>query len=798
MEFAMVTDGQVKELRRLLNTGKSLVTSARMTEMDKKTARHYRDDDRLPSQRKSERNYRTRIDPFAGVWDEVQRRLEGEPKLQAKTLFGWLQDRYPGQFPDSTRRTFERRVLLWRSTQGPDKAVMFPQVHHPGQIAASDFTVMNELRVTIAGARFEHTLFHCVLTYSNVESVSLCFSESFEALSAGIQKAFWEFGGVTNRHRTDSLSAAVNNHSSRKILTDRYTALMDHYGSKSEQTNPRCANENGDIESSNGHLKNVIDQALLLRGSRDFASREDYMEFVEGVIARRNDGCRERFAIEQQHLSRLPDSKLDTDDLVTNIRVHSSSTIQVRKNTYSVPSRLIGQKVDVKISAEWIDVTHHGIAVQRMPRLIGAGRSEINYRHVIDSLIRKPGAFENYKYHQDMFPTSHFRIAYDMLCDAHAPKVAVRRYLEILALAAHESQDAVQGALRIQIQEGDGIDVDLVKQSVVAATEIRPATDVDIEPPNLSDFDSLLLYPDMESPCNDPTDNQDQTEGNSITRDAEEGNNGQPQDSRRPTDRAVPLPASADVPGSVSPSRRSSCDGETLSRGVSRGVDDTRMRIETRGKNPTLDDTVASSTGQDMGVVQVRSSSLGGDASVGKPARRIVPGPAGELTRFWEARLGEVTCTLRACESLDWSRSEHVVHDVQLVGATIVDRQAGSSFTETDQTVVTLRGSDDRRPGLCAAEPRGDGSVVHSVGGTLRAGQRAADKQPGVQQVGPDLQGRDDDGRGDRSVGPPQRDHRVECSELPSGNGQAEEIEATIERNIKGPNNFMMGNSNCR
>ena len=794
----MVTDGQVKELRRLLNTGKSLATAARMAEMDKKTARQYRDDDRLPSQRKSQRNYRTRIDPFADVWDEVQRRLEGEPKLQAKTLFGWLQGRYPGRFPDSTRRTFERRVLLWRSTLGPNKTVMFPQLHHPGQIAASDFTVMNELRVTITGARFEHTLFHCVLTYSNVESVSLCFSESFEALSEGIQKAFWEFGGVTKRHRTDSLSAAVNNHSSRKLLTGRYAALMDHYGSTPEQTNARCANENGDVESSNGHLKNVIDQALLLRASRDFASREEYMNFVEDVIARRNEERRERFTVEQQHLSQLPDSKLDTDDIVMDILVHSSSTIQVRKNTYSVPSRLIGQKVDAKVSAEWISVTHHGTAVQRMPRLIGVGGSAINYRHVIDSLVRKPGAFENYKYQQDMFPTSHFRIAYDMLCDAHAPKVAVRRYLEILALAAHESQDAVQDALRIQIQKGDGIDVNLVEQWVVATTEIRPATDVDIEPPSLSDYDSLLQHPDMESPCDDPTDNQDQSEDNSITRDIEAAGEWQHPQPRRSTDRTVPLPTTADVPGSVSPIRRSSCDGEALSRGVSIGVDNTRVRSETRGQDPAVDDPIASSARQDVGVVQVRSRSAGGGASTGKLARRIVPGPAGELARFWEARIGEVTCTLRACQSLDWSRSQHVVHDVQLVGATTADRQAGPSFTKADQTVVTLRGSDDRRPGLRAAESRGDGSVVHSVGGTLRAGQRVVDKQPGIQQVGPDLQGCDDDGRRDRSIGTPQRDHRVERAELSSGNGQAEQIEVTIQSDNQGPNNFMIGNSNCR
>jgi hypothetical protein len=292
-EVAMVTDGQVKELRRLLASGKTLAVSARMTEMDEKTARQYRRDERLPSQRKKPRDYRTRIDPFAEVWAEVQRRLEAEPLLQAKTLFQWLQDRQPGLYPDSTRRTFERRVRLWRSTQGPNKPVMFPQVHDPGRIAASDFTVMNELHVTIAGVSFEHLLFHCVLTYSNVESVTLCFSESFEALSEGIQNAFWEFGGAPARHRTDSLSAAVNNHSSRKELTARYAALMDHYGCEPERINVRCANENGDVESSHGHLKNRIDQALLLRGSRDFASREDYMDFVQALIVLASCcGCR--------------------------------------------------------------------------------------------------------------------------------------------------------------------------------------------------------------------------------------------------------------------------------------------------------------------------------------------------------------------------------------------------------------------------------------------------------------------------------------------------------------------------
>ena len=402
----MTTDGQVSELRRCLAAGKSLAASARMASMDKKTARSYRDDQALPSQRKKPRQYRTRLDPFVDVWAEVEQLLLAEPRLKAKTLFDDLLARHPGEFDDSTRRTFERRVASWRAIDGPNKPVFFPQDHHPGRFAASDFTVCNSLGVKIAGATFNHTLFHSVLTYSNVESVSLCFSESFEALSEGIQNAFWEFGGVPTQHRTDSLSAAVRNHSDRTTLTVRYAALMDHYGCVAQKTNARQPNENGDVESQNGHLKDRIDQAMLLRGSRDFASRDEYMTFVQEIVTRTNATRRQRFDEERTVLQSLPESRLDTDDSLTGIRVSKSCTIHVRANTYSVPSRLIGCKVDVRISAETITVTHQGHEIQTMGRLVGKQAASINYRHVIDSLVRKPGAFADYRYREEMFPSS--------------------------------------------------------------------------------------------------------------------------------------------------------------------------------------------------------------------------------------------------------------------------------------------------------------------------------------------------------------------------------------------------------
>jgi len=139
-----------------------------------------------------------------------------------------------------------------------------------------------------------------VLTYSNFESVSLCFSESFEALSEGIQNAFEQFGGVPMKHRTGSLSAAINNHSERTLHTKRYTALMDYCQCKPQRTNAGCANENGDVESSNGHIKDPIDQALLLRGSRDFVSRQEFVQFVQMVVDRANANQKQKFLEEQQ------------------------------------------------------------------------------------------------------------------------------------------------------------------------------------------------------------------------------------------------------------------------------------------------------------------------------------------------------------------------------------------------------------------------------------------------------------------------------------------------------------------
>jgi len=802
----MIKDGQVKEMRRLLKLGRTLSSSARMTEMSENTARSYRDDERLPSERKRPRDYRTRVDPFEDVWAAVQGKLEDKPALKAKTLFDWLQEIYPGRFSDSTRRTFERRVAKWRSLHGPGKAVFFSQVHHPGRLAASDFTVCNELRVTIAGSRFDHTLYHCVLTYSNVESVSLCFSESFEALSAGIQKAFWEFGGVPQRHRSDSLAAAVRNHSSRKTLTDRYATLMKHYDCEAERTNARCANENGDVESANGHIKDRLDQALLLRGSREFSSREEYMRFVEQIISRANANRQERFAEERACFSRLPAERLDTDDMLQGVRVTKGSTIQVRTNTYSVPSRLIGQSVDVRVAAEQLTVTHQEHVVQIMPRLVGKHQAAINYRHIIDSLVRKPGAFANYRYREEMFPTSRFRMAWDMLRDNHTEKVADKMYVQILELAAHESQDAVADALRHLMAAGEAIDVEQIRTLVMDATCVRPVTDVEVEPPDLSDFDSLLTTFDKES-LNDVThestsknvreDCIENIAENSANDAATEGDRIEGRPVIR-TNRTAPRASSAELPRPLSEFGQTSGRGESESPGVPLGTGNAGVRIASGGPYQTPGESLETSGGQNVGLLQIRSTATACDRAAPDTSRRLVSETPRECPAVWEAWFGKEPRVVCIGGTIDSTGTQHVVHNLQPVGTAIVDRQTRSATTENDQAAVKLRGSDHRRSGLRSAESRGDGSTVHAAGGALRTRQRPADEQSCFQQMESNLQGRDDDSGRHRSPSPSQRDHRTQRTQLPSRNRENEEVSRTIS--IKDTCNFefLTRNSNCR
>lgn len=486
----MVTDKQVRKLMEQMQQGKSLSESAIKAGIDEKTARKYLLLRKLPSECRSEHNWRTRIDPFEDVWDEIKKQLNLSPGLQAKTIFDDLVRRYPGRYSDGQLRTLQRKVKEWRAIEGPAKEVFFPQEHHPGDLCESDFSHMDALGVTIQRERFDHLLYHFVLTYSNWETGTICYSESLESLSMGLQNALWELGGVPKRHRTDRLTAAVQKPDNPREFTKGYESVISHYGLSGEKIQAGKANENGDVEQRHHRIKQAIDQALLLRGSRDFNSLSDYAAFIRQIFDRLNAGRRLRLSEELKVLHPLPACRLEACTKI-EVKVGPSSTIRVRHNTYSVHSRLIREKVQVRIYAEHLEVWYGQRLSDKLPRLRGENQHRIDYRHIIDWLIRKPGAFENYKYRDDMFPTSRFRMAYDALREQN-PMHATKEYLKILHLSAMETEQGVDDALRLLHASGDRISAEIVEAIVLSGERIPPVTDVDIMPVDLSRYDELL------------------------------------------------------------------------------------------------------------------------------------------------------------------------------------------------------------------------------------------------------------------------------------------------------------------
>ena len=296
----MVTDQQVRRLWRLMASEKTMASAAAKAGMDEKTGRKYRDLGKLPSEVKAEHSWRTREDPFAEVWEELRAKLEINSGLEAKTLFEDLQRRNPGHFSDGQLRTLQRRVKTWRALEGPPKEVFFPQVYRPAELAQSDFTDMGELAVTIQGQLFAHLIYHFVLPYSNWETGTICFSESFESLSEGLQNALWELGGVPRQHRTDRLSTAVHKTGHPEEFTRRYAALLQHYGLEGRKIQRAEPNENGDVEQRHYRFKRALDQALMLRGSRDFERGDEYVAFLGKLFDQLNAGRGERLAEELQ------------------------------------------------------------------------------------------------------------------------------------------------------------------------------------------------------------------------------------------------------------------------------------------------------------------------------------------------------------------------------------------------------------------------------------------------------------------------------------------------------------------
>ena len=323
--------------------------------------------------------------------------------LAAPTVLEWLDERHPGRFNASHLRTLQRRIRDWRALNGPEREVYFEQKHPPGREAQMDFTHCDSLKVTIGGEPFAHMVFEFILSHSGWRYAQICFSETFVALVSGLQGALWELGSVPEVVRSDNLSAATHKLKDGKgrDFNERYKEILDHYGLKATRTNSYSAHENGVAEQGHRRLKDAVAQALVLRGSSDFESVEQYAKFVRSIVDRRNRLVREKLAGEYPHLRALPPAPVP-EYVSYSARVLKWSTIRVDSRTYSVPSRLIGVMVDVRLYPDHVEVYYKGHLVESMERIRGKGKARIDYRHIIGSLVRKPGAFARYRFREQL------------------------------------------------------------------------------------------------------------------------------------------------------------------------------------------------------------------------------------------------------------------------------------------------------------------------------------------------------------------------------------------------------------
>lgn len=490
----MVTDKQVRRLREQRMTGKTLAAAAAAAGMSERTARDWQSGP-LPSQRQTPRTWRTRRDPFAEVWaTEIEPRLvaDRDGGLQALTLFEWLCDRHPGQFRSGQLRTLQRRVREWRAQHGPDPEVFFEQTPVPGREAGVDFTDATDLGVTLAGAPFAHLWFEWVLSFSRWTYIELAPSESFEALVSGLQGAVWTLGAVPGVLRHDNLSAATHElkRSGGRQLTARFRAILEHYGLQSSRIQPRHAHENGVVEQSHYRTKTAVEQALRLRGHRDFPDEPAYTAFVRAVIDRkRNEPAAARLAEERPYLRPLPSAPVPSYTTFT-CQVRCWSTIRVGGRTYSVPARLIGHTVEARQHAAVVEVFYRGQLVERMPRLRGAHDHRIDYHHIIGALVRKPGAFARYRYREELFPTLVFRQAYDALVTTHGERADVE-YVRLLHLAATGGEARVARTLAGLLADRRGFDYAHVQALVTPPLPTIPRLTVPV--PDLAVYDALLL-----------------------------------------------------------------------------------------------------------------------------------------------------------------------------------------------------------------------------------------------------------------------------------------------------------------
>lgn len=444
---------------------------------------------------KKDRHWRTRQDPLEAIWDsELVPLLENDDELTGLTLWEHLDETYPEQYPYNLLRTLQRRVKHWRATQGPNKPVMFRQAVPAGSQGLSDFSHPND-KITIKGKPFKHLLYQYYLAHSHWRYVQVVQGgESFIALSEGLQNALHHCGGVPKTHRSDSLSAAYNNLAEKQLLTKNYEALCQHYGMKPTVNNLGVSHENGAVERAHGSFKHRLSQALKLRGSKDFDSIDAYQQVIDKITHKLNKRCHQNYEQEQRQLSPLPRYRF-SDYQQISAKVTTSSTIDIKRCLYTVPSRLVGETLKIHLYHDRL-VCYVGqtkvVTLARIYPTSPTGRARrINYKHIIHSLAAKPQAFRYSQLREDLLPSQSFKDLWQLADEQFEPQMACKWIVSVLRIAYdYDCEGIIDSELLQQAKlTGKLADLKAVQEKYLPPGE---PPDIPLRQHQISDYNELL------------------------------------------------------------------------------------------------------------------------------------------------------------------------------------------------------------------------------------------------------------------------------------------------------------------
>jgi hypothetical protein len=473
-----------------MNTVDNISEAAGIADMHRNTAAKYLKAGTLPSELRKPRG--CLLEQSSAIdfehWEELIKILDASPELEATAAMEFLCERYPDRYTGKELRSLQRRIRDWWILSRKEKEVMFWQNYRPGERSQSDFVDMDYLGVTVESRQFNHLLYHFMLPYSGWEYVLVCeCGESFMNLCLGCEKAFWKLGGVTKQHRTDNLTAAITTTAEGSYFTDNWKHLTKHYNVEPTVNNPGKSNENGKVERSNGLIKRSIENHLYLRGSKDFRSKDDYQGFIDGIVEKRNAKRAEKAACERAELQQLPEAKWYSPVKIP-VKVHKDSTVRIDGAVYSAPSRTIGATLFAYLYPDKVELYYGAVHLETMPRH-KKGEACINFMHIVHSLRRKPGAFEDYKYKDLMYPTTVFRMAYDKLKGSENMLTCNKEYIELLYLAKTYNIKSISSAIVAVLKEEA---LPTSEEIIKRLDHKTPSLEVYVQQPTLNEYDELL------------------------------------------------------------------------------------------------------------------------------------------------------------------------------------------------------------------------------------------------------------------------------------------------------------------